>query len=296
MTFWLFCWGEREETRFWVELSPEKKAPPHPSRKAQAKDEITPVSPRPYLRNGARAERWRSTQANKQAGEVLNLTRHTMNKGIAALLAVGLLVANGVVAGVLSHRWERWEGEAMQAQAARLDAVPRQVGEWDGTPIDANPHDLPEDEVGRGVSIRYVNRTDGTAVVAYIACGPTESSVGHCPTACYPATGYTWNKPDVKVALPGDDSGAQFWVSHFTRPVGDVPVQVRIFWAWSDGSGWRVPGNPLREFRRDPLLYKCYFIRQVRSANEPVEGDPCLRLMAALVPAINTAIATAPTQ
>lgn len=211
-----------------------------------------------------------------------------MKRYIAVFVGILLVAVSGVLHGYWSHRWNDWTDTVAQLQADRLEEIPLHIGDWDGTRIEADPHGLPEELVGRGVSVRYVNQTNGTAIVAYLACGPTDAAISHVPSVCYPANGYTWCKPDLRNSLElADGKKAEFWISQFTRPREDVPVHLRVFWAWSDGLGWRTPGNPGREFRKTPILYKCYFVRQVASLDEPVKEDPCFGLMRVLLPALD---------
>lgn len=205
------------------------------------------------------------------------------------IAAVVLLALSGVLHGVWSHRWDMWSAPAVQASVDRIERIPMRVGDWEGQRVETDPHTLPEELVGRGVSVRYTNRIDGAVVTVYVACGPTDGLAAHTPRVCYPANGYTCPAADLRVS-PGAGAG-EFWASNFTRPNAATPTHLRVFWAWSDGSGWQVPDNPRRVFRRSPVVYKCYAIRQVLTPDEPLEGDPALRLLAALLPPLDAALA-----
>lgn len=212
----------------------------------------------------------------------------------AALLAVPLLLigAAGALHGLWSHRWDGWSDARSDEAAGRLARVPLQVGEWDGTVVPEAPHTLPEELVGRGVSVRYVRRTDGATVVAYVACGPTDACTGHVPTVCYPAIGYGRCPPDIRttVSLGEGGAGGEFWVSGFKRAAGPSTTYLRVFWGYSDGGGWRTPDNPRRVYRQSPVLFKSYFIRELAAEDEPVEGDPALQLMALLLPRVDAEV------
>jgi hypothetical protein len=206
----------------------------------------------------------------------------------ATVIAVALLGLGGGLHGVWSHRWEDWSAPELRARAERIEAIPLQVGDWRGERIETDALTLPEELVGRGVSVRYTNRVDGSIVIVFLTCGPTDGLVSHTPRVCYPANGFTCPTEDVRVAPPADPGapGAEFWASNFTQP-GAVPVHLRVLWSWSDGTGWRVPSNPHRTFRDSAVLYKCYAIRQVLTSDEPLEGDPALRLLSALLPQLD---------
>lgn len=210
----------------------------------------------------------------------------------ATTAAILLLAGNGVLHGVWTHRWEAWSDEAVRAAAARIEGVPLRVGDWDGRRVETDPLTHPEEMVGRGVTVQYANRADGTTATVYLSCGPTDGLVSHTPQACYGANGYTCVPPDLGVS-PGpaaEGPPPQFWVSQFTRTGAATPLHLRVFWSWSDGTRWQTPGNPRRTFRRLPVINKCYVFRHVTSLDEPVDGDPCLRLLEVLLPHLDATL------
>ena len=213
-----------------------------------------------------------------------------MKSVLAAVAAVGLLAAGGAAHGFWTHRWVPWDSPQAQAAAARLERLPVDVGGWAGRQIETDPLSLPEEATGRGVTVKFTDLQDGMVVYAYIACGPTGASVAHVPTVCYPANGYDWCPPDRRVVLSPDPAGEQFRMSEFKRGADGLVIRVRVFWAWSDGSGWRTPDNPGREFRRSPVVFKCYLTRSLASPDEPSDTDPCGRLWAALQPELDRAL------
>ncbi len=108
-----------------------------------------------------------------------------------AVIAAVLLAVNGLLHGVWSHRWEAdaWTDSRTRIGADRIEAIPLSVGEWEGQRIETDALTLPEEQVGRGVTVRYVNRRDQSVVVVFLTCGPTDGLVGHTPRACYRADG-----------------------------------------------------------------------------------------------------------
>lgn len=212
-----------------------------------------------------------------------------------ALVAVplALIVAAGLLHGHWTHRWDGWSDARSAEAAGRLTRIPLQVGDWDGVVVEPEKHSLPEELVGRGISVRYTRRTDGVVVTAYVACGPTDACASHVPTVCYPAIGYGRCPPDIRtpVSLAAEGAAGEFWVSGFKKAAGPTTAFVRVFWGYSDGrDGWRTPDNPRRAYRHAPVLFKSYFVRSLAAEDEPVDGDPALQLMALLLPRVDAEV------
>jgi hypothetical protein len=152
------------------------------------------------------------------------------------------------------------------------------VGSWDGQPVTGDQATMPEEVVGRNVTVRYVNRTTGQTVLAYLACGHTQTMEVHTPLDCYPANGFRVATPEARVSpLPGaGPDRPEFWTATFSQGESGTPVHLRIFWSWKGAGRWQAPDNPGRTFRRSPFLYKCYAIRQLVTPDEPLDGDPAL--------------------
>lgn len=213
-----------------------------------------------------------------------------MNR-LAVVTAAALILVSGLVHGALSHRWTEWTGASSRASLDRIEQIPLRFGDWDGQRVELDPLELPEDVVGRGVSVRYTNRTTGQTVLAYLSCGPTDGQVSHTPRVCYPANGYLCPVADLRVSPTAGTLSAEFWTSHFYKPAGAVEPHLRVLWAWSDGRGWQVPANARRTFRSQPVIYKCYVIRPVAPPDEPLDGDPGVRFLGDFLPALDPILA-----
>jgi hypothetical protein len=195
-----------------------------------------------------------------------------------ALTAVCLLAVNGLVHGLWTQRWSGLTEQAVGAAGDRLQRIPMKVGGWDGQPVAGDQATMPEEVVGRNVTVRYVHRTTGQTVLAYFACGHTQVMELHTPLECYPANGFRVAVPETRVSpVPGaGPDRPEFWAATFSQGESGTPVHLRIFWSWQGAGRWQAPDNPGRAFRRSPFLYKCYAIRQLVSPDEPLEGDPAL--------------------
>jgi hypothetical protein len=181
----------------------------------------------------------------------------------------------------------------VQAASDRLHDIPLTLGNWEGRIIEIDDATLPEEMVGRNVSVRYVHRVSGAVIVVYLACGRTATIEGHTPLVCYPAHGYATVMRETRVPVssgPGADT-REFYAATFSQGESPAPVHLRVFWSWKGAGHWQVPDNPGRTFRASPFLYKCYAIRQLSTLEEPLEGDPCVDLLKELLPRLDGVLA-----
>jgi len=211
------------------------------------------------------------------------------------LVVAGLLLVafNGFVHGVWTQRWSGLTEAEVQAASDRLPNVPLKLASWDGHPVEIDAATLPEEMVGRNVTIRYVHRVSGHTVVVYLACGRPGALEVHTPLDCYPANGYNTVLRETRASIPGETGPpqAEFWTATFSQAQAPVPIHLRVFWSWKAAKGWQVPDNPGRAFRAAPFLYKCYAIRPLTTPEEPLEGDPCVDLLKELIPGMDEALA-----
>jgi hypothetical protein len=213
-----------------------------------------------------------------------------------ALLTVCLLAVNGLVHGLWTERWSGLTEQAVQAAGARLQHIPMRVGSWDGQVVTNEQAPMPEEVVGRNVTVRYTHRTTGQVVLAYLACGHTQTMELHTPLECYPANGFRVAVPAARVSpLPGAAAGRpEFWAATFSQGESGTPVHLRVFWSWKGAGRWQAPDNLGRTFRRSPFLYKCYAIRQLVTPDEPLDGDPALDFLKDLTEELNNVLDASP--
>jgi hypothetical protein len=149
---------------------------------------------------------------------------------------------------------------------------------------------MPEEMVGKNVTVSYEHRVSHQMVLVYLACGRTAALEIHSPLVCYPAHGYSTVRREshVSVPLPSEPTPAEFLAATFSQKDASVANYTRVFWSWeATTGGWQVPDNPFRTFRASPYLYKCYVIRKVLTSEEPLEGDPCVSLLTELLPRLD---------
>jgi Protein of unknown function (DUF3485) len=218
-----------------------------------------------------------------------------MFRQFLALSAACLLAVNGLVHGLWTQRWSGLTERAVQAADGKLQHIPMKVGNWDGHLVQNDQATMPEEVVGRNVTVRYVHRTTGQVVLVYLACGHTQTMELHTPLECYPANGYRVVIPEARVSPPtAGPEGPEFWAATFSQGESSTPVHLRVFWSWKGAGRWQAPDNPGRTFRRSPFLYKLYAIRQLSAPDEPLEGDPALDCLSSFTHELRNVLDTNP--
>lgn len=212
-----------------------------------------------------------------------------MMRWIAALIGSSALVACGIVQGFWTDRWVP-PVETAEA-AARLDAIPLEVGEWDGEVIEVKPG-----EAGAGVAgcikRRYVHRKTGQAVSLLLVCGRPGPVSIHTPEVCYGASGFTVSSKD-RVQT---ESGDVFWRTDALRTNTTEETRLRLYWAWNGGNSWTAAEEARVEFVRSPVLHKLYVVRELSSGSEAGQHEPCEEFLAVLLPALRRTLALSPAE
>jgi len=204
-----------------------------------------------------------------------------------------MLVCNGLISGLWADRWTIYPEAEVATAAAKVDRVPFTLGRWDGKNIVEDGKALPEEVVGRHIVRRYVDRTNGTAVVVFLTCGGTRPMwSGHQPLECYPGAGYKLVGSVKKCSLPPSTTPvpADFRVATFSMEDTSPAVHLRVFWSWSGDGSWQTPDYPHRTFAPYPFLYKLYVIRSMLKADEPLEEDPCKEFLRVFLPEVKKSL------
>lgn len=204
-----------------------------------------------------------------------------MNRIVAFLTVLALVVASGTVSGLWTNRW----GTAVSAEqaGARLEQVPLSVGEWDGTDVPLTDREVKAAQFSGYLHRRYLHRKSGQVVTVLVACGRGGPMCVHTPDVCYTNSGY---QQTATKAFALDDQTA-FKVLEFRRTNVAMSTQMRLYLAWGTRGGWAAPTNPRLSYAGQPVLYKVYASREVTKLQEDVEHDPSADLLKALMPELN---------
>ncbi|HTU16659.1 MAG TPA: exosortase-associated EpsI family protein [Gemmataceae bacterium] len=202
-----------------------------------------------------------------------------MKRWFAALVGSIALVACGIVHGFWT---DRWSPPVETAQAAeRLNAIPLELGDWDGEALEVKPGEAGNDVAGC-IKRTYVHRKTGVTVSLFLVCGRWGPVSVHTPEVCYGASGFLLNaKARYDLA-----SGDTLWKTDATRTNATEQTRLRLYWGWSDGSAWTAAVDARRQFARRPVLHKLYVVRELSGLNEPPGREPCEEFLNLLVPAL----------
>jgi hypothetical protein len=214
-----------------------------------------------------------------------------MTRTLPLLVAAVVLLVSSLLHGVWTDRWQVAEEPARFAE--RLEQVPRAIGDWESN--EAQELDPKRVEVAQlsGYLLRtYENRRDKSRVSLLILAGHAGPVATHPPDACYVGSGYEMAEPPKRFSLQAAEPAlpAEFWAARFHKGDDAAPDQLRILWAWSGGGPWQAPTTPRLTFARYQALYKLYLVRPLTNADEPLDRDPCLDFLRALLPEIQRSL------
>jgi len=218
-----------------------------------------------------------------------------MMRTLFILVGLGVLVACGTVHGILTDRWTT--ATKVQEAVARLDAVPRTLGEWDGEDVEL-PAQEQEAAGGAGyLHRRYVHRQTGVVVGVLLVCGRSGPVAVHTPDVCYTGAGYQLTLPPVQREVEGEggaEAAAFQMIELENKENATGPGRLRVYWSWSGGARWVAPRYPRLALAHYPVLYKLYVIQDVSRADETRKEESALRFMRILLPELQRSIFNAP--
>jgi hypothetical protein len=211
-----------------------------------------------------------------------------MTRILPMLTAVAILAAGGVVHGLWTDRWSA-QPDAVAA-AARMDALPLTVGDWEGEALPVSSREL--QGLGGYVARRYVNRAAGDVVTLALMCGRPRAVSIHSPDVCYAGSGYEVAEP-ARFAPGGLAEPAEFWTTDMVRTHAADQSRLRVFYAWAASGAWQAPDTPRVAFAGSPVLYKLYLLRDLPAGSAPLAEDPCLDFFKVMQPELRRCL-TAP--
>jgi hypothetical protein len=204
-----------------------------------------------------------------------------MGRILVIASACVVLIASGMVHGLWTDRWS--DQSDLAAAAQKLELLPMTIGAWHGSTVEMEKD--PHSGLAGMIARRYVHETSGKTVTLFLACGRAGPVCTHTPEVCYAGNGYEVEKPQ-RFQLPSATAQAppEFWTARFIKERASGKIHLRIFWSWQASEAWKIAENPRLSFAGEKVLYKMYLIRELLQPDEPLEGDPCVEFMQAVLP------------
>ncbi len=210
-----------------------------------------------------------------------------MNRYWPFAAVIVIVVAGGALHGVWSDRWEPISHEKRAQAAHLLKEFPTRLGEWESTEQPWSDIDYGQEGDFTTITRRFVNRRTGQAVSTLFASGyPRHMGLFHTPLECYPALGYTLAHPTYLCTIDRGPTAqpGRFLVCDFQKTHGPMTQYVRVLWGYSAWGDWDMPEHPSLRYGAYSVLYKVYATRPMASADEPLEGDPCVAFLRDFMP------------
>jgi len=209
----------------------------------------------------------------------------TLSLMVATTVALAMTAGTALVHGRLTNRWGQPEG--MLAAVARVDAFPRQIGEWQAEDSSELSSGTVEMLQCQGYMQRnYTHqKTQETVSVALLVGPPGPMSV-HTPEVCYPRRNFQITKDPERLSLAGDD---QIWGITLRSPQLDART-LRVYYAWTDGKQWEAPDEPRLAFAGRDYLLKIQLASYVEARSAAAQSDPCLKFLHDAMPTLNQAL------
>jgi hypothetical protein len=206
-----------------------------------------------------------------------------MKRTLSLTAVLILLLASGLVHGLWTERW----GTSMLLQdaAARVDAIPLQVGPWRGRAEHADPETF-EQAGAHAYWLRQYTHTESrfSPITAVLMCGRAGRMAVHTPEVCYGGAGFDMvhGRRHLGIAPEASEAG-QFWSARFAKDKG-VVRELLLYWSWNDGRGWQAPDSPRWHFRGAAYLYKLYIVREIADSTAP-DDNPAADFLRYFLPA-----------
>lgn len=226
------------------------------------------------------------------------MTKSGLLPGLWAVILSGALVlAVTVMQGMLTERWAPASRDEVERVSRLLEErFPRQFGDWQAkSDLPSDPKELQRAGAVGHVSLAFTNTRTKANVSAFVVSALPHDASGHTPDRCYPGAGFTVGESEHRVEIPlADGRKAEAFTGTFVKS-GQT---LRIFWTYGIPSSqkdvqldWIAPQLARIALDRFPAVYKLYAIVDETRIGSNQSMAECERFVAALVPALDKALA-----
>jgi EpsI family protein len=218
-----------------------------------------------------------------------------MNKNLPLYLIVGaaavLMLSAGYVQGVWTERWG--EFPELKVFSEQLTAVPKQIGEWEGTDGEEMDERTKEAAGAEGELMRTYRNANGQEVRVSLVCGRLQNMTDHTPDRCYPAAGFDMQGEPQRVVFETPSGDAEFMAASFMKSEPSGTQAVRGYWSYSGDGQWTAPDNAKTSLASQKnACYKLYVFAPLSTARgeAPADTTYCEDFVRVFIPMLNEAL------
>ena len=206
-----------------------------------------------------------------------------MKETFALFSCGGLIIASGLIYGVITDRWI--DPEDLEKAASNLQSFPLEFGSWKGEVL--NQGNEKNSGLAASISVTYHHQLTGKQVTVFLGCGrPGKVSI-HTPDVCYAASGFDVEQPSTESFSTGSDSkSGRLFTARFKKNKGGEQTLLRIYWTWYADGEWTVSENPRIQYHGHKILYKLYVIHELDNLGDPPSPEVCADLLPKLSQAL----------
>lgn len=207
-----------------------------------------------------------------------------MMRYLVIVVALGVLLCQGVVHGVWTGRWTDQDTPELWFQ--KLDDVPVSLPNWRSEELKVDAKQIAKSQVTGAFARRYIHRLTGDQVSILIVCGRPGPVSVHTPDICYTGAGYVMGEiHKEKISSGKNEQAHEFATAIFEKQSAGMVDKLQIYWAWTTTGTWQSPSYARFYYGGQPALYKIYVIRELpATAKTATKGNPCVDLMHDLFP------------
>ena len=177
-----------------------------------------------------------------------------MPRTFAFLTAVATLLGSGAL-----YRNVAGTSPELDEACARVVAVPYDIGDWKGAPLDTDDRTFQSAGAQRYWMRTYASDRLKTSLLVILMGGRAGKMSVHTPEICYRGAGFEMADSPAPVDFKSElaDELGRFWTAKFSKKAG-VTTELKLYWAWNADGLWQAPDSPRWHFRGQPFLYKLY--------------------------------------
>ncbi len=184
---------------------------------------------------------------------------------VVSLLALTLV--SGIIHGALSDRWGPPHGLAEAAEKLKL--FPEEFAGWKLTRTEMSDIAVNMLQCAGYVHGAFENQTTGSVVQIAVVLGPAQPITRHTPDVCYLAHNYS-EEDRQQISIQNAEFEALV-----LRSGDDLSSDLKVYYAWHDGSRWSTLDESRWTIARHPYLYKIQLSTPIASDSTlDEENDP----------------------